>query len=203
MWVVRNVLEDFQVSCPLDIFNKTGFQGRPLWGGELWQTLGRKVWEAEPRRDLRTERFRQESKGPEARTGLLPVKNSREAHEPAALWVTREHGHERKFRSHGPWSEGWRYWFHFDCDRKPLDYEWLWAQKKKKKKDVTSFRQQGTRIKAGWLLDPDEASKVSLASLRINWINWNKLKVMGSELSPRSTFKVEPKGFADEMDEGQ
>lgn len=40
--------------------------------------------------------------------------------------------------------------------------------RRKKKKDVTSFRQQGTRIKAGWLLDPDEASKVSLASLRIN-----------------------------------
>lgn len=133
MWVVRNVLEDFQVSRPLDIFNKTGFQGRPLWGGELWQTLGRKVWEAEPGRDLRTERFRQESKGPEARTGWLPLKNSREAQEPAALWDTWEHGHERKSRSHGPWSEGWRCWFYFDCDRKPLDYEWLWAQKKKKK----------------------------------------------------------------------
>lgn len=31
---------------------------------------------------------------------------------------------------------------------------------------------------------------------------WNKLKVMGSELSPRCTFKVQPKGFADELDKG-
>lgn len=39
-----------------------------------------------------------------------------------------------------------------------IENHWIMSgyELRKKKKDVTSFRQQGTRIKAGRLLDPDD-----------------------------------------------